>query len=421
VLLCLTANHHNATFELLEKLSIGSATAAATLVTGSASVAGVVVLATCNRFEAYLDLDDATDAGGDPAAAVIEAIGEASMIDADALRESVAIITGHRAVEHLFAVSAGLESVIVGEDEISGQVRRALERARAEGTTSSRLELLFQNASHTSRDVKTQTAIGTAGRSLVRLALELAASRIADWSVQNVLVVGTGQYAGTTVAALHDRGVENITVFSPSGRGAAFALRHSLTIADSLAGAFDDADLVLTCTSSDLPVLTPETVAPDDRYRLVIDLGLPRNVDPRVASLGGIELLDLETVRLHAPLEELTAADDARALVGRAAAEFSALEAEHEVTPAIVALRTHILSLLDEEIARARAQGDADGHAEAALRHLTGVLLHTPSLRARTLAREGRGEEFVAGLDAVYGIRGATQPAAAERDESATA
>jgi glutamyl-tRNA reductase len=423
VLLCLTANHQNASFELLEKLSIGSATAASALVTGSTGVAGAVVLATCNRFEAYLDLDDAADAGGDPAAAAIEAIGEASMLEADALRDSVEIITGQRAVEHLFAVSAGLESVIVGEDEISGQVRRALERAREEGTTSSRLELLFQNASHTSRDVKTQTAIGTAGRSLVRLALELAASRVADWSTQNVLVVGTGQYAGTTVAALHDRGVENITVFSPSGRGAAFALRHSLAVADSLAEAFDDADLVLTCTASDVPVLTHETVngAFTDRYRLVIDLGLPRNVDPRVGSLSGVELLDLETVRIHAPLEELNAADDARALVGRAAAKFSALEAEHEVTPAIVAFRTHILSLLEEEIARARAQGDADGRAEAALRHLTGVLLHTPSQRARTLAREGRGEEFVAGLDALYGIRAAAQPAAAERDESATA
>lgn len=426
MLLCLTANHRNASFELLEKLSIGSATAATSLVTAGA--AGAVVLATCNRFEAYLDLDDEADGGGDPVASVIKAIGEASTIEADALRGSVEIITGQRAVEHLFAVSAGLESVIVGEDEISGQVRRALERAREEGTTSSRLELLFQNASHTSRDVKTQTAIGTAGRSLVRLALELAASRIADWSTQNVLVVGTGQYAGTTVAALRDRGAENITVFSPSGRGAAFALRHSLAVADSLAEAFDEADLVITCTSSDAPVLTLETVAPGtlagvlaDRYRLVIDLGLPRNVDPRVASLAGVELLDLETVRLHAPIEELNAADDARALVGRAAAEFSALEAEQEVTPAIVALRSHILSLLDEEIARARAQGDADGRAEAALRHLTGVLLHTPSLRARTLAREGRGAEFVAGLEALYGIRATAQPAAVERDESATA
>lgn len=423
MLLCLTANHHNASFDVLEKLSIGSATAAATLVTGNAGIAGAVVLATCNRFEAYLDLDDSADAAGEATATVIEAIGEASQIEADALLGSVAIITGQRAVEHLFAVSAGLDSVIVGEDEISGQVRRALERARAEGTTSSRLELLFQNASHTSRDVKTQTAIGTAGRSLVRLALELAASRIADWSTQNVLVVGTGQYAGTTVAALRDRGARNITVFSPSGRGAAFALRHSLELADSLATAFDDADLVLTCTSSDTPVLTPETASGSlaDRYRLVIDLGLPRNVDPHVALLRGVELLDLETVRVHAPLEELTAADDARALVGRAAAEFSALEAEQEVAPAIVAFRNHILSLLDEEISRARARGDADGSVEAALRHLTGVLLHTPSLRARTLAREGRGEEFVTGLDALYGIRGEALPLAIERDNSATA
>ncbi len=418
MLLCLTANHQNSDFELLEKLSIGSATTASGLV-AHPDIAGAVVLATCNRFEAYLDIDGADDAS----TAAIEVVGRASGVDADALRSSLTVLRGERVVEHLFAVSTGLESVIVGEDEISGQVRRALERARAEGTTSSRLELLFQNASHTSRTVKTRTAIGSAGRSLVRLALELATSRIADWSTQHVLVIGTGQYAGTTVTALRALGVEQIAVFSPSGRAKAFALRHSLSVAQSLADAFDAADLVLTCTSSDIPVLTLDTVrsTPVDRYRLVIDLGLPRNVDPLIAVLERVELLDLETVRLHAPLEELTAADDARALVGRAAAEFSALEAEQELAPAIVAFRTHILSLLEEEIARARAQGDADGHAEAALRHLTGVLLHTPSLRARTLAREGRGAEFMAGLDALYGIRLQDHPSQAGHGESASA
>ncbi|MEO7122674.1 MAG: glutamyl-tRNA reductase, partial [Lacisediminihabitans sp.] len=223
MLLCLTANHHNANFELLEKLSIGTANTASGLVAHPA-ISGAIVLATCNRFEAYIDVNGTDDV----AATVISLVSETSGVDADALRESVTVFTGEHVVEHLFAVSTGLESVIVGEDEISGQVRRSLERARTEGTTSSHLELLFQNASHTSRTVKTHTSIGSAGRSLVRLALELASSRVADWSTQNVLVVGTGQYAGTTVAALRDHAVEKITVFSPSGRGATFALRHSL-------------------------------------------------------------------------------------------------------------------------------------------------------------------------------------------------
>jgi glutamyl-tRNA reductase len=425
VLLCLTANHHNANFDTLEKLSRGSAAVAGNLLTHPA-ISGAVVLATCNRFEAYLDVDGIDDVS----AAAIGLVSATSGIDADALRDSLTVFNGEQVVEHLFAVSTGLESVIIGEDEISGQVRRSLEQARAEGTTTSHLELLFQNASHTSRTVKTHTAIGSAGRSLVRLALELASSRIADWTTQRVLVIGTGQYAGTTVAALRDRGVERIAVFSPSGRAEAFALRHSLAVASSLGEAFDSADLVLTCTASDMPVLTRETVGsplmpaatvPTARYQLVIDLGLPRNVDPRLAEIDGIELLDLETVRLHAPLDELTATDDARSLVGQATAEFSALEAEQRVAPAIVALRSHLFDLLDVEIDRARARGDADGQAEAALRHLVGVLLHTPSSRARTLAREGRGYDFVAGLDALFGVQSSLQTDAAPAEDAATA
>ena len=135
-----------------------------------------------------------------------------------------------------------------------------------------------------------------------------------------------------------------------------------------------------------------------ERRRLVIDLGLPRNIDPAVAALPGIELLDLETVRLHAPLEQLS--ERAHDLVRTAAAEFTA---EAAAEPAIVALRTHVFELLDAEIARARSRGAGD-ETEAALRHLAGVLLHEPSVRARELAAEGRLPEFVAGLHALHGI-----------------
>jgi glutamyl-tRNA reductase len=430
VLLCLTANHQNASFELLEKLSIGSATTASELVSHP-DISGAVVLATCNRFEAYLDMDvsestaapENTDAPESRSSAAIDLISQASGVDTNALHESLTVFTDERAVEHLFAVSTGLESVIVGEDEISGQVRRSLERARLEGTTSSRLEMLFQNASRTARGVRSKTPLGGAGRSLVRLALELAASRITDWSSQRVLVVGTGQYAGTTIAALRDRGVQNLTVFSPSGRGAAFALRHSLSVADSLEQAFEAADLIITCTSAPTPVVTSSTAAAvtPGRYRLVIDLGLPRNVHPDIAQVDGIELLDLETVQLHAPLDELTAADDARSLACEATADYLSLEAEQLVAPAIVALRSHVAGILDDEIARVRAHGDEGGKAEAALRHLVGVLLHTPSSQARELARDGRGDQFVAGLDALFGIHTMPQSDAESADDAATA
>ena len=407
MLLCLTANHRNASFEILEKLSIGAPQAAGILVNDGDSVSGAVVLATCNRFEAYLEIDEPT------ATAVsvensVRVISAASGIDPAALRSAVTVLSGNAVAQHLFAVSSGLESVIVGEDEISGQVRRALERARAAGTTSSGLERLFQKAANTSREVKNHTALGGAGRSLVRLGLELASSRIADWSRTRVLIVGTGQYAATTVAALRDRGAEDVTVFSPSGRAARFALRLGLTASVDLIAALAAADVVITCTTSAAPVVSAVQLSPlpsaGTQRRIVIDLGLPRNVHPDVATVPGTELLDLETISLHAPLEELTATTDARALVVNAATEFAATTAEHQLAPSVVALRTHVFGLLDAEIERARARGDDDGRIEAALRHLAGVLLHTPSVRARELARAGEGDAFSAAVIALFGV-----------------
>ena len=409
MLLCLSANHRNASFDILEKLSIGAPQAAAILVNEGDVVSGAVVLATCNRFEAYLEIAEPLISHTAKAVEFsVRVISAASGIEAATLRNTVTVLSGDSVAQHLFAVSSGLESVIVGEDEISGQVRRALERARAASTTSSGLERLFQKAANTSREVKNQTAIGGAGRSLVRLGLELASSRIADWTTTRVLIVGTGQYAATTVAALRDRGAEDVTVFSPSGRAARFALRLGLSASTDLVSALAAADVVITCTTSALPVVTaahfPPSPSSTTQRRIVIDLGLPRNVHPDVAAVLGTELLDLETISLHAPLEELTATTDARALVSTAASEFAATTAEHQLSPSVVALRTHVFGLLEAEIERVRSRGDDDGRTEAALRHLTGVLLHTPSVRARELARAGKGDSFSAAVTALFGI-----------------
>jgi glutamyl-tRNA reductase len=225
--------------------------------------------------------------------------------------------------------------------------------------------------------------------------------------------------------------VTDVQVYSPSGRAPKFAASHDIAAvpADGLLDALAASDLVVTCSAVTDYVLTRPIVAEALALpgalerRLIIDLGLPRNVDPQAAELPGIELLDLETISIHAPLEELHAADDARSIVDEAAAEYRARTAEQEVTPALVALRKHVFDILDAEIERARGRGDSSEQTEAALRHLAGVLLHTPSVRARELAREGDAQTFIAGAAAVFGIEvdaASARPAlSAVDDESA--
>ncbi|MFV0372541.1 glutamyl-tRNA reductase [Microbacterium sp.] len=398
MLLCLSANHRNASLDVLEALSLGAPRATRTLVGEVPFVAGAVVLATCNRFEAYLDIDEPLTGGAAVAAAsVIETMAAASGVAVDELRTSVQVHDRDAVISHLFAVTSGLESIAIGEDEISGQVRRALDGARADRTTSSDLERLFQRALRTGRGVRHRTALGGAHRSLVRLALELASSRVADWTRARVLVVGTGRYAARTVESLRARGAEHLHVYSPSGRAAAFAASRGLIAESSFADAAAVADVVITCTTD--AVVHADAFRPGRRV-LLIDLGLPRNVDPEVGAVAGVELLDLETIKLHAPLDEFDAHAHARALVGDAASEHAA---DVAAGPAITALRRQTQSVLEAEVARARARGAGD-ETEAALRHLAGVLLHGPSVRVRDLAVRGRLAEAEHALRILHGV-----------------
>lgn len=429
-----------APFELLECLSRHSEDIADAL-DDPTLTAGSVVIATCNRFEVY------TEAGPSRGEAVLARVAAAAGLAESTLRDTVRIATGRGTAEHLFAVASGLESAVVGESEIAGQVRRAHDDARDRGTLTHDLEHLFRTATRTSRDVGHRTDIRSTGRSLVRLALRIAEARVPDWQRANVLLIGTGAYAGASIAALRARGAENIHVFSPSGRAAAYAEQHDLRAvpASGLAAALAAADLVVACTRAEEPLLTPEALADHGlaghggtvRELLLIDLGMPRNIDPAVAGLQGIELLDLETIAKHAPIPELSSEAEALQIVRDAAEEFAATQAERDALPALLALRTHVLGILEDELCRARkaaafdaaAPGTAGSSAagsslaesgtaapgvaaseeraaevEAALRRFTGKLLHTPMTRIRTLGREGRAPDAIDALATLFGL-----------------
>ena len=409
MLTALTADYRSAGFDVLERLATVSPDSLARFVAARPGVRGGVLLATCNRFEAYLDVEDEGQADDLAAFAAAEA-----GVDADVVSTATARRTGADIAGHLFAVSSGLESLVIGEAEIAGQVSRALETARGIGTTTPDLERLFQRASRTSSTVQHSTRVGAAGRSIVRLALDLASSRFADWTDTSVLLIGTGTYARATLAALRDRGVREIAVYSPSGRALQFARREGVVAVQraDLPLRLARSELVIACSIATSPILDAErmtrvrAIVPDPPRQLVVDLGLPRNVDPDVAGVQDVELLDLETIGRHAPLPELHATDDARALIAEAVEDFGADQRAAEVTPSVIAFRAHVFELVDQEIARLRRRGESTEAVERAMRHLAGVLVHTPSARARELAADGRADEFSSAVEALFGIAG---------------
>ena len=398
MLLCVTANHRNTPFELLERLSVDAARLAETVALRHEAVRGAVAVSTCNRVELYLDIDAPAVTAREVARREFErALSEHLGETAHELSAVADVLDDAAAVHHLFSVCAGLDSVAVGEEEITGQVRRAATHARQAGTISGRLDHVVQEAIRTARAARAQGDASRTGRSLARLALDLVESRLSEWAATEVLIIGTGRYATTTVASLHDRGARRITVYSPTGRAQLFAQRHGLEPSNDLTSALSRADVVITCTTR-LSVSVDDV--PAGTRALIVDLGLPRNVDPAVSALDGITLLDLETIRVHAPLVQWSAEEDARAVVDEAA---HAYVTSASVEPAVVALREHVLAVVQREIDRARMKGD-DGRVEEALRHLTSVLLHTPSTLARRHAAAGRGDQVAAAVRTLYGL-----------------
>ena len=420
MLAALTADYRSAGFDVLERLATVSPEALARFVGDHPAVHGGVLLATCNRFEAYLDVEDEAELD-----ALVSFATDQAGVDSGRVDDAAVHRTGAAIAAHLFAVSSGLESLVVGEAEIAGQVSRALETARALGTTTPDLERLFQRASRTSSRVQQQTRVGMVGRSMVRLALDLAASRFSDWRAVRVLLIGTGTYAGATLAALRDRGVAEIAVFSPSDRAQRFARREGVVAVTrgDLADRLGAADLVISCSIATTPILDAAKLGraragvPNAPRQLVVDLGLPRNIDPDVAGLQNVELLDLQTIGLHAPLPELQATDEARLLIAQAVDEYRADLQAIAVAPAVVAFRAHVLGLVEQEIDRLRRRGEATEAVERAMRHLAGVLVHTPSARGREFAAAGRAEEFIAAVTTLFGVT-PTEPVQVEHDET---
>ncbi|MDO5535322.1 MAG: glutamyl-tRNA reductase [Propionibacteriaceae bacterium] len=386
----------------------------ARVVAGTEAVRGAVVLATCNRVEVYVDADAPTEA---VAHGVRQAIDEA--LDAPAT-VPVTVRDDTAALQHLFDVGAGLDSMVVGEREIAGQLRRALREAHRDGIATGLLTETIEQALRTSRKVSHLTRLAATGRSVVSVGLDLLRR---DWDTTRVLLLGTGAYAGAVVADLKVRGCGAIAVHSSSGRAEAFAASHpgvepaAAHLADAVAGA----DVVITCRGLGKPILSASVVAEvmaaraagpgEARPLALVDLAVARDIDPAAAGVPGVVLLDLPTIQRHVPDASRREISHARDLVDEGVRDLVSRLKGREMDPVVVALRDTVNDMVADEVARLPQGRPVTGEEAAhALRRLAARLVHVPSVRARKAAEEGRAEVYLSALSELWGIEPQVRP-----------
>jgi glutamyl-tRNA reductase len=357
--------------------------------------------------EIYLDAVRFHDAIDEATATVAAVTG----MPVDEVCALLKVRVGAPVAAHLFTVAAGLDSMVVGEAEIGGQIARAFREAQLAGNASPAINLLFQSAARTAKQVTTDTGLGAAGRSIASVALDIVA-RSGDIAGSRALVIGTGAYARVVATELRARGCGDLSVFSPSGRAAGFADRHRATPIDEdgLVGAVTAADIVITCSGRASDVLDADilsaAVAGRDKPLPVIDLALHSDVSAAARSIPGIRVIDLHSVAEQADHTHLSAVTAAQDIVIAGVAAFEDRLAVRRLDPAVVALRQHISSAVEKEMARLRVKYPSDIAAdmELALHRVTQSLLHTPTLRAKELARTGDGAHYLQALHTLFGI-----------------
>ncbi len=399
-------HHAEHGLDAVERVAPAAPGLARRLLGGCPAIRGAVVLATCNRFELYVDADAAAhpEVPTVVRAAIAGALPEPCCPTSLTLRER----HGTQVLWHLFEVGAGLDSMVVGEREIAGQLRRALRVAHDDGTAGHLLTESIEQALRTSRRVAHLTGLAAHGRSVVSVGLDLLGR---DWADTRVLLLGTGAYAGAVVAALHGRGCEDVTVHSASGRAAAFAATHGVRAAGgSLVEALADADAVVTCRGVGHPALTEDVVraALADRPGRgldVLDLALARDVEGSVGDLPGVRLLDLATLQGRVPDASAAAVTRAERLVAQGVEDLLVRLKGRQLDPVVVALRDNVAAMVDDEIDRLPSGRPlTPDEAAHALRRLAARLLHEPSVRARRAAEQGRGASYLAALHEVHGF-----------------
>lgn len=401
-ILALGVSHRRATVELLERLAFAEhdLVKAYRRVADDPALEEAVVLSTCNRVEIYASVP-AYHAGFQ---ALKRLLAESRGLDAEDIAEPLYSHYEEEAVRHLFDVAAGLDSMVIGEPQILSQVRDAFRRAEAEGGAGHALTALFHAAGRAGRRVRTETAVGSAPDAFVEAGTDLASAALGGLEGRTAVVVGAGHMAALAVKHLRARGVGTLQVLNRSlerARVLAERLDAEPGDLDELPEALPSTDIVISATGAAGLVLHAETIrhATADRGRplFVLDLAVPRDVEPSAASIPGVHLVDIEGLkdafseRANGAAEDIERAND---LVAAEVHRFQVRRRADRLAPLIHALRERGESVVAAELERFRSDlvsltPDEREAVEAIARGIVAKLLHEPIVRLKELSAPG--------------------------------
>jgi glutamyl-tRNA reductase len=421
-LLALGISHKTAPVALRERLAFTEPQASefARELTASAEVREAVVISTCNRTEVYLVVGEASGALVKAEGDVLGLLARRAGIRPTELAEAIYSPRNCDAARHLYRVTAGLESMIVGEAEIQGQVKRAFEAAMAAGVTGPLSNRLFAAALTTGKRVRSETEIGASRVSVPSVAVDLALSVLGGLEERHVVILGAGETSELTARALADQGAGTIFVANRhADRALSLAQRFGGSVVglDGLPDQLLLADIVLSSTSSPHPIVGREELElvmseREGRALLLIDIAVPRDIDPGCAELEGVSLYDIDDLQAAAARNLSTRASEApraQEIVEEEIHRFARWLGQLETLPTVSALREHGNTLVEQVLAENAGRWESASPRDLArvqeiARAVMSRLLHEPTIRLRSLSQE-RGHANLELVRELFGLR----------------
>ncbi|HUB99882.1 MAG TPA: glutamyl-tRNA reductase [Solirubrobacterales bacterium] len=425
-LLALGVSHKTAPLDLRERLSLteGRAVSALGELTAAPGIHEAAAISTCNRTELYLVVSDPVEAES----TALGVLTRQAEIRPTELLGHLYSFRGSEASRHLMRVTAGLDSMILGEAEIQGQVKRAYELALVEGATGPILNRLFHGALSAGGRAREETGISEAGVSIPSVAVELARRAIGDLSQRRVLMVGAGETAELVARALAAQGVDTVFVANRHyDRAIGLAQRFDGTAVrfEELPTQLLEADIVVSATNSPHHIIEKDglgqvMVEREERPLLAIDIAVPRDIEPACRELPGVSVHDIDDVQQIVERNASGREAEARRaelIIESELDRFERWVASLEVVPTITALRERgdevVRRVMAENENRWESLGEADRERmEAMAKAVASRLLHEPTVRMRRSAGEEEAYNYVSALRELFGLDVETTPEA---------